>query len=162
MCTKSHAHMAWLTRTSCPLSPCLSTLFKKISTPSDRHRSMTFRPPWRSVFWVYTEKLSCEIQNSLQITHKKLNMGLYGKNWLWDTHFEEIEYLESKFFAIDPYCLVFVFYPSPKVPTGKFIFYRPTKFFQKTSKPNSCYWFLHFSKAFTYLILVFKFYTCVS
>ena len=29
-----------------------------------------------SVFWVYTEKLSCEIQNSLQITHKKLNMGL--------------------------------------------------------------------------------------
>ena len=26
--------------------------------------------------WVYTEKLSCEIQNSLQITHKKLNMGL--------------------------------------------------------------------------------------
>ena len=35
-----------LTRTSCPLSPCLSTLFKKISTPSDRHRGMTFRPPW--------------------------------------------------------------------------------------------------------------------
>ena len=35
-----------LTRTSCPLSPCLSALFKKISTPSDRHRGMTFRPPW--------------------------------------------------------------------------------------------------------------------
>ena len=26
-----------LTRTSCPLSPCLSTLFKKISTPFDKH-----------------------------------------------------------------------------------------------------------------------------
>ena len=26
--------------------PCLSALFKKISTPSDRHRGMTFRPPW--------------------------------------------------------------------------------------------------------------------
>ena len=35
-----------LTRTSCPLSPCLSALFKKISTPSDRHRGMTFHPPW--------------------------------------------------------------------------------------------------------------------
>ena len=33
----------------------------------------------RSVFWVYAEKLSCEILNSLQLTHKKLNMGLYGK-----------------------------------------------------------------------------------
>ena len=35
-----------LMRTSCPLPPCLSALFKKISTPSDRHRGMTFRPPW--------------------------------------------------------------------------------------------------------------------
>ena len=26
--------------------PCLSALFKKISTPSDRHRGMTFHPPW--------------------------------------------------------------------------------------------------------------------
>ena len=42
----SHARMAWLTRTSCPLSPCLSTLFKKISTPSDRHRGMTFHSSW--------------------------------------------------------------------------------------------------------------------
>ena len=27
-------------------------------------------------FWVYAKKLSCEILNLLQITHKKLNMGL--------------------------------------------------------------------------------------
>ena len=38
-----------LTRTSCPLSPCLSALFKKISTPADKHRGMTFRPPWAFV-----------------------------------------------------------------------------------------------------------------
>ena len=65
-----------LTRTSCPLSPCLSTLFKKISTPSDRHRGMTFRPPWAFCVLGLCKKLSCEILNSLQITHKKLNMGL--------------------------------------------------------------------------------------
>ena len=53
-----------LTRTSCPLSPCFSALFKKISTPSDRHRGMTFRPLW--VFCV---------------------LGLYRKNELWDTKF---------------------------------------------------------------------------
>ena len=35
-----------LTRTSCPLSPCLSALFKKISTPSDRHRGVMFRLLW--------------------------------------------------------------------------------------------------------------------
>ena len=28
------------------------------------------------VFWVYTEKMSCEILKLLQITHKKMNMGL--------------------------------------------------------------------------------------
>ena len=105
-------------------------------------------------------------------------MGLYGKNWRWDTHFEEIEYLEGNFFAIGPYCLVFVFYSFPKVPTGKFIFYRPTKFFQKTSKPNSCYWFLYsskvihilnscfqilymcFLKRFTYLFSILAYYAC--
>ena len=27
-------------------------------------------------FWVYTEKMSCEILKLLQITHKKMNMGL--------------------------------------------------------------------------------------
>ena len=60
-----------------------------------------------------------------------MNMGLYEKNWLWDTRFEEIEYLAGEFFAIDPYCLVFVFCLSPKVPTGKFIFYRPMKFLEQ-------------------------------
>ena len=44
--------------------PCLSALFKKISTPSDRHRGMTFRPPW--AFCV---------------------LGLCRKNVLWDTKF---------------------------------------------------------------------------
>ena len=52
-----------LTRTSCPLSPCLLTLFKKISTPSDRHRGMTFRPPWAfcvlKIPWKNTESISC-------------------------------------------------------------------------------------------------------
>ena len=61
-----------------------------------------------------------------------MNMGLYEKNWLWGTHFEEIEYLTGEFFAIDPYCLVFVFTRPPKVPTGKFIFHRPMKFFKKS------------------------------
>ena len=44
--------------------PCLSTLFKKISTPSDRHRGVTFRSPW--AFCV---------------------LGLYRKTVLWDTKF---------------------------------------------------------------------------
>ena len=52
-----------LTRTSCPLSPCLSTLFKKISTPSDRHRGMTFRPPWAfcvlKIPWKNIKPISC-------------------------------------------------------------------------------------------------------
>ena len=64
-----------------------------------------------------------------------MNMGLYEKNSSWDTHFEEIEYLAVEIFTIDPYYLVFVFYPSQKVPTGKFIFYRPTKVFKKTVAP---------------------------
>ena len=64
-----------------------------------------------------------------------MNMGLQEKNRFWGTHFEEIEYLAGKFFAIDPYCLVFVFYPSPKVPTEKFIFYRPMKLFKKSVAP---------------------------
>ena len=43
--------------------PCLSTLFEKISTPSDRHRGMTFRPPWAfcvlKIPWKNTESISC-------------------------------------------------------------------------------------------------------
>ena len=51
-----------LTRTSCPLSPCLLTLFKKISTPSNRHRGVTFHPPW--AFCVLTFPLLSFIQLS--------------------------------------------------------------------------------------------------
>ena len=36
--------------------PCLSALFKKISTPSDRHRGMTFRPPWAFCFFGSMQK----------------------------------------------------------------------------------------------------------
>ena len=59
-------------------------------------------------------------------------MGSIGKI-ARGTHFEEIEYLADEFFAIDPYCLVLVFCLSPKVPTGKFIFYRPMNFFKKSA-----------------------------
>ena len=72
-----------LTRTSCPLSPWCSTLFKKMSTPSDKHPRKDSPP------------------------------------------------------VVGVLC------------------------FGKTSKPNSCYWFLYSSKSFTCLIPVFKFYTCV-
>ena len=51
-----------LTRTSCPLSPCLSALFKKISTPSDRHRGMTFRSPWALVGFTATLRYETCIQ----------------------------------------------------------------------------------------------------
>jgi len=53
-------------------------------------------------FWVYAKKLSCEILNLLQITHKKMNMGLYGKICLSDTQFLQNEYLGASFFPIDP------------------------------------------------------------
>ena len=43
--------------------PCLSALFKKISTPSDRHRGMTFRPPWAfcvlKIPWKISKPNSC-------------------------------------------------------------------------------------------------------
>ena len=42
-----------------------------------------------------------------------MNMGLYEKNWLCGTHFEEIEYLTGEFFAIDPYLFSFCFLPVP-------------------------------------------------
>ena len=75
-----------LTRTSCPLSPCLSTLFEKISPPPDKH-------------------LRKDIPSTV----------------------------------------------------GVLCFENP----MKASKPNSCYGFLYSSKSFTYLIPVFKSYTCV-
>ena len=55
------------------------------------------------------------------------------------------------------------YYPFPKVPTGKFIFYRPTKILEQLfnqlsiSKKSFCIP----PKSFTYLILIFKLYTCV-
>ena len=40
-----------LMRTSCPLSPCLSALFKKISTPSDKHLRHGIAYAGSSAFW---------------------------------------------------------------------------------------------------------------
>ena len=46
-----------LTRTSCPLSPCLSALFEKISTSSDKHLRHGTAYSGNSAFW--NIKLSC-------------------------------------------------------------------------------------------------------
>ena len=46
--------------------------------------------------------MSCEILKLLQITHKKMNMGLYGKICLSDTQFLQNEYLRASFIPIDP------------------------------------------------------------
>ena len=117
-----------LTRTSCPLSPCLSALFKKISTPSDRHRGMTFRPPWafcvlglcrKNVLW--DTKFAA---NNVQ----KGEYGSIGKNWLGGTHFEKIEYLAGEFFAIGPYCLVFAFTHPQKYLQGNLSSIDPRRF----------------------------------
>ena len=70
-----------LTRTSCPLSPCLSTLFKKISTPSDRHRGMTFRPPWAFCVLKSFQKTSSQ-QLGLLIFEKGLYIVKIVKNKL--------------------------------------------------------------------------------
>ena len=70
-----------LTRTSCLLSPCLSTLFKKISTPSDRHRGMTFRPPWAFCVLKSFQKTSSP-QLGLLIFEKSLYIVKIVKNKL--------------------------------------------------------------------------------
>ena len=69
-----------LMRTSCPLSPLsISTFQENINTLRQTSRHDIPSTVGILCFWVYAKKLSCEILNLLQITHKKMNMGLYGK-----------------------------------------------------------------------------------
>ena len=66
------------------VAPAVQPLSKKISQspphlrPGEQSFSAGNLLPQRgrSVFWVYTEKMSGEILNLLQITHKKMTMGL--------------------------------------------------------------------------------------
>ena len=76
-----------LTRTSCPLSPCLSALFKKISTPSDKHLRHGTACFGSSAFWKAFKKPVAILlllwwksyQNSKIRTKKLLNQTfLYG------------------------------------------------------------------------------------
>ncbi len=72
-----------LTRTLCPLSPCRSALFKKISTPSNRHRGMTFRPP--RAFCVLTFPLLFFIQLSItrvSATEQACYTRLFSITWV--------------------------------------------------------------------------------
>ena len=79
----------------------------------------------RSAFWVYAEKPCCEILNLLKITHKKMNMGLYGKICLSDTQFLQNEYLRASFFPIDPYSAFYVLFAANLVSHNSVFLYRP-------------------------------------
>ena len=46
MTSKSHARMAWLTRTSCPLSPDIQHFSRKCQHPPTNILGRTFRPSW--------------------------------------------------------------------------------------------------------------------
>ena len=65
-----------LSRTSCSLHPVFQHFSRKYQHPPTDIAAWHSVHCGRSVFWVYTEKMSCGILNLLQIAHKKMNMGL--------------------------------------------------------------------------------------
>ena len=75
-----------LTRTSCPLSPCLSTLFEKISPPPDKHLRKDIPS---TVGILCFEKLSknSSLQLGLLIFEKSLYIVKIVKNKLLRKHF---------------------------------------------------------------------------
>ena len=62
-----------LTRTSCPLSPCLSALFKKISTSYDKHLRHGTAYLGSSVFWEVANTLvaTAGCKNKLTVNRRR-------------------------------------------------------------------------------------------
>ena len=55
-----------------------------------------------SAIWVYSEKSAFQILFLCRYHRFLCAVGLYRKNIILDTHIMKNEYLESKFFSIDP------------------------------------------------------------
>ena len=65
-----------LSWTSCSLHPVFQHFSRKYQHPPTDIAAWHSVRRGRSAFWVYAEKTCCEILNLLQITYKKVNMGL--------------------------------------------------------------------------------------
>ena len=125
-------------KSALPICNYSQILYQFLTFTQNLKRSPQVSPSWKPLFSAPHEEPSTTMLFFMQSPHERPSTSLanpqqlwLSKNWLWGTRFEEIEYLAGEFFAIDPYCLVFVFCLSPKVPTGKFIFYRPMKFLEQ-------------------------------
>lgn len=55
-----------------------------------------------SAIWVYSEKSAFQILFLCRYHRFLCSVGLYRKNIILETHIMKNEYLESKFFSIDP------------------------------------------------------------
>ena len=152
-----------LSRTSCSLHPVFLHFSRKYHHLPTNIFGRTFRPPWRSVFWVYTEKMSCEILKLLQITHKKMNMGLYREKLALRYSFWRNWVSGRQIFSYRPILFSFCFFTCPqKYLQGNLSSIDPWSFSKNSSPQLGGTVYMCFLLFCTYLILVFELSACIS